>query len=183
MKLLNKITNHFSNSDFDLDYETDMVQSRILSPIIDAYEKRGMTQSDLSEKTGLSQSFISSIFNIRKRLNMKHVALLQHALEIVLQKPEVLEKSKHNLKYHSKDEFFKIQEQKVALQSYIANNLRQFYTDDYTALTYLPIERIDNSEVLLGSLSIDEHQKTHRKKATFKGSRKTKWKKMASASI
>lgn len=105
MTLLNKIQDEFEQKDFDLEHETDMVQSRILSPIIEKIEEQGLTQTNLSEITGLKQPFLSALFNIRKRLNMEHIALLQKALGIVLQSPQMLSIVEHKRKFYSKDEY------------------------------------------------------------------------------
>lgn len=105
MKSLNKIRDELENKGFDLRHESDMVQSRILSPIIEAMEKEGLTQDELSKKTGLKQPFISAILNVRKKLNMEHIALFQEALGIVIQTPEALSINEHKYKFYNKDEY------------------------------------------------------------------------------
>ena len=105
MTSLNKIQNEFENNGFDLEHESDMVQSRILSPIIEAIEEKGLTQAELSERTGLKQPFISAILNVRKKLNMEHIALFQKALGIVIQSPQVLSINEHKHKYYNKEEY------------------------------------------------------------------------------
>ena len=105
MKSLSKIQSEFDNTQFDLEHESDMVQSRLLSPIIEAIEKEGLTQAELAERTGLKQPFISAILNVRKKLNMEHIALFQKALGIVVQPPEVLSVKDHKSKYYSEEEY------------------------------------------------------------------------------
>lgn len=105
MILLNKIKSEFEKNDFDLEHESNMVQARILSPIIDAIEQQKITQEELSERTGLTQPFISSILNIRKKLNMEHIALFQKALDIVIQTPKTLTLIEHKHKFYNKEDY------------------------------------------------------------------------------
>lgn len=105
MTSLNKIQDEFENNKFDLEHESKMVQSRILSPIIEAIEENGLTQEELSERTGLRQPFISAILNIRKKLNMEHIALFQKALGIIIQPPQALSINEHKHKYYNKEEY------------------------------------------------------------------------------
>ena len=105
MKYLNKFKDMFNSKSFDLEHETDMVQSRIVSTILEVKEKTGMTQKKLSELTGLKQPFISALFNNRKRLNMEHIALFQNAMEFKLQPPKYLSSKEHFNKFYSTEGF------------------------------------------------------------------------------
>lgn len=105
MKSLNEIKSEFEHKSFDLAFETGMVQSRILGPIIQEMENQGITQGELAKRTGLSQPFISAVLNIRKRLSMEQIALFQNALGIVLQMPEIMSKEEHRNKYYSEMEY------------------------------------------------------------------------------
>lgn len=105
MTSLNKIQIEFENNSFDLEHESKMVQSRILSPIIEAIEEQGLTQEELAERTGLKQPFISAILNVRRKLNMEHIALFQRALGIIIQTPEVLSLNEHRNRFYNKEEY------------------------------------------------------------------------------
>ncbi|MFM7023237.1 MAG: XRE family transcriptional regulator [Flavobacteriales bacterium] len=105
MTLLNKIQSEFDDNIFDIEHESNMVQSRLLSPIIETIESQGITQEELAEKTGLAQPFISAVLNIRKNLNMEHIALFQKALGIILQPPTTLTGKEHKSKFYSKEEY------------------------------------------------------------------------------
>ncbi|WP_412561709.1 helix-turn-helix domain-containing protein [Winogradskyella sp. MIT101101] len=100
---MNKFKDILSNPKFDLNHETNMVQSRILSTILQVMDDREFNQSDLENLTGLSQPFLSSIFNNKKNLSMKHIALIQEALGIVLQPPKFLDKETHKAKFYSEN--------------------------------------------------------------------------------
>lgn len=105
MKSLNNYKNAFEISSFDLEHEANMVQSRILSSLLEVIEKKGLTQLDLEVLTGLKQPFLSAVFNNRKKINMGHIALLQNALEIVLQPPTYLSKNEHLNKFYDQHDF------------------------------------------------------------------------------
>ena len=115
LKLLNEIQKSLDDSDFDLAHESNMAQARILSPFIEIIESEGITQEDLESKTGLSQPFLSAILNIRKKLNMEHIALLQNALGVVLQPPTILSKSEHSKKFYSKNDYDELEMDKFAI--------------------------------------------------------------------
>ena len=104
-ELENIVTSLFESEKFDLEHETNMVQSRILSPILEVFENTDMTQGELAEKTGMSQPMINGIFNLRKKLTMRHIALLQKALNIVIQPPKVWSTDDHKRKFYSRDSF------------------------------------------------------------------------------
>lgn len=97
---LDKLKEIFSSK--SIDNESDMVQSRLLSPLFIAMEEQGITQNELSELTGLQLSLIVDIFNIHEKLTMEHLALFQKALKIVLQPPLVLSSKDHELKHYGK---------------------------------------------------------------------------------
>ncbi|GAA0735934.1 helix-turn-helix transcriptional regulator [Gaetbulibacter jejuensis] len=101
MKSLETLNEIFGKKKFDLEHETKMVQARILSPILSAINQKKMTQVELEEKTGLNQSFLSAIFNNKRRLNMEHIAKFQNALGIKLQSPEVLSIENHYEKFYN----------------------------------------------------------------------------------
>jgi len=105
MKLLNKIKNQLNNEDFDIDFESQMVQSRIISTFLEVIENKNLTQKDLEDLTGLSQPFLSALFNNRKKLNVEHIAKLQNALKIVLQQPKYLTSDEHHNTYYQEDEY------------------------------------------------------------------------------
>ena len=105
MKLSNSIKSLLTKDEFDLEYESNMVQSRILSSILEVVDDKKMTQTELSEKTGLKQPFLSALFNLHKKLNMKHIALFQKALEIKMQPPEYYSEEKHLERFYSNKEY------------------------------------------------------------------------------
>jgi len=100
-KLLNKMKEGFEDRSFDLDFETKMVQSRILSTLLQRIDELGYTQEEIAEKSGLKQPFLSALFHNKKKLNMSHIALLQNALEIVIQPPSYLTDEEHKNKFYS----------------------------------------------------------------------------------
>lgn len=105
MKLSNNIKSLLEKDEFDLEYESKMVQSRILSSILEIVENKKMTQTELSEKTGLKQPFLSALFNLHKKLNMNHIALFQKALNIKLQPPYYYSEKKHSEEFYSDKEY------------------------------------------------------------------------------
>ncbi|WP_190311293.1 helix-turn-helix domain-containing protein [Psychroflexus gondwanensis] len=105
MKLSNSIKSLLQKNDFDLEFESNMVQSRFLSSIIEVVEDKNITQAELSEKTGLKQPFISALFNLHKNLNMNHIALFQKALDIKLQPPTYFSEDKHSEMFYSDKEY------------------------------------------------------------------------------
>ncbi|WP_243473063.1 helix-turn-helix domain-containing protein [Winogradskyella sp. MH6] len=104
MKSLNKFKNILTNPNFDIEHETQMVQSRILSSILEIMDEKEYNQSDLERLTGLSQPFLSSIFNNKKKLSMRHIALIQEALGVILQPPTALSKEAHNNKFYNEND-------------------------------------------------------------------------------
>ncbi len=101
MKSLNKIKKLFEAKEFDLGYESGMVQARILGPIVGLIQKRNIKQDELEKLTGLKQPFLSGLFGGVRRLNMEHIAKLQYALDITLQQPEYLTNIDHKEKHYS----------------------------------------------------------------------------------
>ncbi len=104
-KLLNSIKEELNLDSFDLEHETNMVQARILSPLIEEMELNGITQEELAKITGLKQPFISGLLNIRKNLSMKHIALLQNALGVVLQPPNKLDTLDHSSTFYGSSKY------------------------------------------------------------------------------
>ena len=105
MQLSSNIKTLLKKEEFDLDHESSMVQSRILSSILEVVEDKKMTQTELSEKTGLKQPFLSALFNLHKKLNMNHIALFQKALGVKLQPPKYYSEEKHLKKFYSDKEY------------------------------------------------------------------------------
>jgi transcriptional regulator with XRE-family HTH domain len=105
MKSLNDLKEKLKSNSFDLEHESNMVQSRILSTLLDIVELKKITQQDLEKKTGLTQPFLSALFHNRRKLNMNHIALLQKALDIVLQPPNALTTDEHNRAFYSSSDF------------------------------------------------------------------------------
>lgn len=122
---LNKLDKFISQLDinnFDVAYETDMVQTRILSPILEVIERKNLTQSELEDLTGLKQPFISALFNNRRKLNMEHIALFQNALNIVLQPPSYLSMEDHITKFYTPVEYYPFEsDQEILIGNYINN--------------------------------------------------------------
>lgn len=104
-KLLDKIKGQLNHDNFDIVFESEMVQSRIVSTFLEVIESKNFTQNDLEELTGLSQPFLSALFNNRKKLNVEHIAKLQNALKIVLQPPTYLTIEEHYNTYYQEDEY------------------------------------------------------------------------------
>ncbi len=100
MKSLSEIKKELDFDQFDLEHEANMVQSRILSPIIELIESKKLSQVELQKLTGLKQPFISALLNIRKKLSMEHIARFQHALDIKLESPTLLSSQNHDQEYY-----------------------------------------------------------------------------------
>jgi transcriptional regulator with XRE-family HTH domain len=104
-KSLNQTIDKLNSQDFDLKLESQMVQSRIVSTLLEVIQEKGLTQTDLERSTGLSQPFISSLLNINKKLSMEHIALFQKALGIVLQPPLPLSEDMHHRKFYESEDY------------------------------------------------------------------------------
>jgi transcriptional regulator with XRE-family HTH domain len=105
MKSLNKLKELFASKPFDLEFESQMVQSRIVSTFLEVIENLNITQKELEEKTGLSQPFISALLNNRKKLNVEHIAKLQNALGIKLKAPEYFSNYQYENEYFKEIEY------------------------------------------------------------------------------
>lgn len=86
---------------FDLDYESEMVQARILSPFYEIIEDNNISQVELEKLTGIKQSFLSGLFGGSRKLSMKHIALLQKGLGVVIQPPKYLGFIDHNTEHYT----------------------------------------------------------------------------------
>lgn len=86
-----------------LEIEVKMVQSRLLSPIIAKMEEVGMTQKELAKRSGMTQPFVNSVLNIRKKISVEHIAKFQKALGIVLQPPIALTEEEHYRAFYDPD--------------------------------------------------------------------------------
>jgi len=104
-KLSNKIKSILKLKEFNLEHESKMAQARILSSILEVVDNKKLTQVELEELTGLKQSFLSGLFNQNRNLSMKHIALLQNALGIVLQPPSYLTVDNHEEKFYSEIDY------------------------------------------------------------------------------
>ena len=127
-KSLNKIKKALTVPDFDLEFEAQMVQSRLLSPLIEIMEEKRITQSELAKKTGLSQPFINGLLHLHKKLNMEHIALIQKALGVVLQPPEALTEEAHRKKFY--EEYEPLPEKN--LFTFDEENLRKIFEKNYS---------------------------------------------------
>ena len=105
MKSLAKLRELFTEKSFDLEFESQMVQSRIVSTFLEVIEDKNITQKELEEKTGLSQPFISALLNNRKKLNVEHIARLQNALDVKLKSPEYISNSDYEKEYFKESEY------------------------------------------------------------------------------
>ena len=105
MILLNQLRRTLNDDKFDLQFESEMVQSRIISTFLDIIDQKHYTQKELESLTGLKQPFISALFNNRKKLNVEHIALFQKALNIILQPPSYLSKDEHISKFYKDEDF------------------------------------------------------------------------------
>lgn len=91
---------NLSNENTALEIESKMIQSRLLSPMINRMEELGLNQSQLAARTGMSQPFINALLNIRKKANVEHLAKFQKALGIVLQPPKALTEEEHYREFY-----------------------------------------------------------------------------------
>jgi len=150
MKSLEKINKIFSIETFDLEFESQMVQSRIVSTLLEVIESKNLKQKDLEELTGLSQPFISALFHNRRKLNVEHIALFQNALDIVLLPPSYLEANEHKNKYYSDNEFCKKDLKKsfdnLHIIHYSFNTVLDNYTRDFLKDELMETPIIRNKE-------------------------------------
>lgn len=115
MKLFEQIRNQLNENKVDIVFESQMVQSRIVSTFLEVIENNKVTQKELEERTGLSQPFLSAIFNNRKKLNVEHIAKLQNALDIILQPPKYLTNEEHYNTYYQEDEYLGLIERNIIM--------------------------------------------------------------------
>jgi transcriptional regulator with XRE-family HTH domain len=120
MKLLEQIRNQLNENKVDIVFESQMVQSRIVSTFLEVIENNKVTQKELEERTGLSQPFLSAIFNNRKKLNVEHIAKLQNALNIILQPPKYLTTEEHYNTYYQEDEYVGLIERNIILSKEVS---------------------------------------------------------------
>ena len=168
------ILDKFDTSEFDIEHETKMVQSRILSPILETIDNKKINQLELEKLTGISQSFISSLFNLKKGLNMEHIAKLQNALGIVLQTPEILDKNEHANKYYNKENFLSEDKQETKLLESISSGLRMYNSNLKSAFINMDLPVLKDQVIPETYVNTPKP----RRKSTIK-----KWKKISSTTI
>lgn len=101
------------DNEFDLEFETRMINYRFLSIVDEKMEELDLSKKDLAEAIGTSASYITQLFNGNKILNLITVAKLQNAL---------------NIKFKVSDHNKKIQISKEEIDNYIKGNLgREFF--------------------------------------------------------
>lgn len=59
------------------EFRADVIQSKIMDSILEIMEEEGVNKTNLAEKMGVSNSFITQLFTIDKRLNFTHLAQLE----------------------------------------------------------------------------------------------------------
>ena len=101
------------DDEFDLDFETRMINYRFLSIVDEKMEELDLSKKDLAEAIGTSASYITQLFNGSKILNLNTLAKLQNALDI---------------KFKVSDQNKKIHISKEEIDNYIKGNLgREFF--------------------------------------------------------
>lgn len=154
MKSLNKLKNILSIDTYDLEFESQMVQSRIVSTLLEVIEEKKLKQKDLEELTGLSQPFISALFHNRKKLNVEHIALFQKALDIVLQPPTYLDVNDHKRNFYSDNSIYNKDLMKsfddIHIISFTFNEISHNYKNQFLKdeLIEMPIIRKNENKVL-----------------------------------
>ncbi len=65
---------------FDSEHERVMIQMRIMSEVEKAMEEQNINYKKMSERTGISASFITQLFRGHKKLNIETIAKFQFVL-------------------------------------------------------------------------------------------------------
>jgi len=79
--LIEKIKGSFEKTESqDLNHDAKILQARLLSPIVKYMRDENLNQEELAELMNVSQSFISSIFGLKKFMNIKNYAKMHMAL-------------------------------------------------------------------------------------------------------
>lgn len=102
MSLNKNISNLIDLEGFDIEHETMMVQSRLLSPILQFKEDNNLSQNELAEMSGIKQPLLNSIINLKKNLSMKHIAQLQNAIDSVIA-PRLVSRKYLKERYYTDD--------------------------------------------------------------------------------
>lgn len=80
---IDKLNNTFDN--FDLEFETEMIQMRFMSEVERLMEENKVTKTKLAKLIGTSASFITQLFQGNKKLNLETIAKFQNALDYKFQ--------------------------------------------------------------------------------------------------
>jgi transcriptional regulator with XRE-family HTH domain len=145
MKSLVQIKNQLNENKVDMVFESQMVQSRIVSTLLEVIEIKKVTQKELEERTGLSQPFLSGLFNNKKSLNVEHIAKLQNALNIILQPPKYLTTEEHYNIYYQEDEYVGLIERNVIMSREVGGFTFDKFIHDkkkYPRENFLPTKRV-----------------------------------------
>lgn len=59
------------------DFRADVIQSKIIDSILEIMQEEGVNKTNLAERMGVSNSFITQLFTVDKRLNFTHLAQLE----------------------------------------------------------------------------------------------------------
>ncbi len=70
-----------TSNDFDLEFETEMIQMRFMSEVERLMDENKISKSKLSKLIGTSASFITQLFQGNKKLNLETIAKFQYALD------------------------------------------------------------------------------------------------------
>jgi|SRR5690554_88052 len=106
------------DKEFDVDFETRMINYRFLSIIDEKMDELGLSKKDLAEAIGTSASYVTQLFRGDKTLNLSTLAKLQNAL---------------NVKFKISDRNTKIQITKDEIDNYIKRNLGRDFFIVYTS--------------------------------------------------
>ena len=74
-----------TSNDFDLEFETEMIQLRFMSEVERLMEEKHISKTKLAKLIGTSASFITQLFQGNKKLNLETIAKFQYALNYKFQ--------------------------------------------------------------------------------------------------
>ena len=78
------LNEQINNPDFRKEYETLEIEDTIIQTLIDARKSSGLTQKQLSEKTGITQSDISKLENGNANPSIRTLKRLSNAMGMKL---------------------------------------------------------------------------------------------------
>lgn len=102
--MANKIvTIDFKNDRERIDFITDGLQLDFLHQMADIVDLQNGNKGDLAKVMNVSNSFISQLFSVDKRMNLKHIARLAHGFNLRISF-KVSKNAEHSIQYRDFEE-------------------------------------------------------------------------------